>query len=93
MVLSWHLNTKFAFDPDLARASEIHVRFVAESATKTRLECEHRAIERHGEGYQALRDMLDNGWISVLAEFVKAAETPTGTPAVVGLASAGGRSP
>jgi hypothetical protein len=57
------------------------------------LEFEHRAIERHGEGYQALRDMLDNGWVSVLAEFVKSAETHTGTPPVVGQASVDGRAP
>jgi uncharacterized protein YndB with AHSA1/START domain len=93
VVLSWHLNTKFAFDPDLARASEIHVRFVAEGPTRTRLEFEHRAIERHGEGYQALRDMLDNGWVSVLAEFAKAAERHTGIPADAGQTSVGGCTP
>jgi uncharacterized protein YndB with AHSA1/START domain len=93
VVLSWHLNTKFAFDPDLARASEIHVRFVAQSPTKTRLEFEHRAIERHGEGYEALRDMLDNGWVGVLAEFVKTAETPAATPTVAEQASVQGRAP
>jgi uncharacterized protein YndB with AHSA1/START domain len=93
VVLSWHLNTKFAFDPDLGRASEIHVRFVAEAPTKTRMEFEHRGLERHGEGYQALRDMLDNGWVTVLAEFVKAAETHTGIPAVAGQATVEGRAP
>jgi hypothetical protein len=57
------------------------------------LEFEHRALERHGEGYQALRDMLDNGWVSVLAEFAKAAERHTGIPADAGQTSVGGCTP
>jgi uncharacterized protein YndB with AHSA1/START domain len=93
VVLSWHLNAKFAFDPELARASEIHVQFVPAGTGQTRLEFEHRGIERHGEGYQALRDMLDNGWVTVLAEFAKAAEAPARGPASAGRASADAGAP
>jgi hypothetical protein len=57
------------------------------------MEFEHRGLERHGEGYQALRDMLDNGWVTVLAGFVKAAETHTGIAAVAGQATVEKRAP
>jgi hypothetical protein len=40
------------------------------------VELEHSGIERHGEGYERLRMMLDSpdAWASTLAEFAKAAD-------------------
>ena len=42
----------------------------------TLVELEHSGIERHGEGYEQLRVMLDSpdAWSSTLAEFAKAAD-------------------
>jgi uncharacterized protein YndB with AHSA1/START domain len=83
VVLSWHLDTTFTFNPDLARASELEIRFQTLAPNKARVLLEHRQIERHGDGYEKLRAMLDGGWVRVLEEFAKfadpvAAEVPTG---------------
>jgi len=76
LVLSWHLDTKFEYVADIERASRLEIRFFENGADQTRIEFAHRHIERHGEGYQGLRDQLDNGWVGVFAEFVKLAEVP-----------------
>jgi uncharacterized protein YndB with AHSA1/START domain len=74
LMLSWHLGPTFAFNPDLARASELDISFHALGADEVRVEFEHRHIERHGEGYEKLRERLDGGWVGVLAEFAKLAD-------------------
>jgi hypothetical protein len=53
----------------------VAIRFTSEGASATLIELEHSGIERHGEGYEQLRVMLDspNAWTTTLAEFAKAA--------------------
>jgi uncharacterized protein YndB with AHSA1/START domain len=74
VTFSWHLGPDWKFNPDLAKASEVEIRFTSEGPSSTFVELEHRAIERHGEGYEKLREMLDspNAWSNTLAEFAKA---------------------
>ena len=79
VLLSWHLDTTFTFNPDLARASELDISFHALGENEVRVEFEHRHIERHGDGYEKLRDLLDGGWDGVLAEFAKLADPTTST--------------
>jgi uncharacterized protein YndB with AHSA1/START domain len=74
IVLSWHLDASFTFNPDLARASELHISFHDVGAGAVRVELEHRHIERHGEGYEKLQQTLDGGWIGVLGEFARYAD-------------------
>jgi uncharacterized protein YndB with AHSA1/START domain len=76
VTFSWHLGPDWKFNPDLAKASDVAIRFTSEGDSATLVELEHSAIERHGEGYEQLRTMLDspNAWTSTLAEFAKAAE-------------------
>jgi hypothetical protein len=57
------------------------VSFHALAENEGRVEFEHRHIERHGDGYEKLRDMLDGGWDGVLAEFAKLADPSTSTVA------------
>ncbi len=75
VTFSWHLGPDWQFNPDLARASEVEIRFTAESPSATLVELEHSALERHGEGYEKMREMLDSpdAWSRTLTEFAKAA--------------------
>jgi uncharacterized protein YndB with AHSA1/START domain len=71
VTLSWHLGPDWEFNPDPAKASEVEIRFTAEAPSTTVVELEHSAIERHGEGYEQLRDLLDgpDAWTLTLARF------------------------
>jgi uncharacterized protein YndB with AHSA1/START domain len=68
VVVSWHLNGEWAYDPDPAKASEVEIRFVAEGPDVTRVELEHRHFERHGGNWQAVASGVDNenGWAGIL---------------------------
>jgi uncharacterized protein YndB with AHSA1/START domain len=63
VVFSWDitLDWKIASDPE--QTSEVEVRFVPEGE-RTRVELEHRNIERHGEGWERMRDAVGSadGW-------------------------------
>jgi hypothetical protein len=74
---SWHVGPKqgsqeWGYDPDLSRASEVEIRFIAEG-TGTLVELEHSKLERHGENHEQLRAIFDGpgAWSGILAEFVK----------------------
>jgi len=64
VVLSWDISPQWQIETDLDKTSEWEVRFVAETAERTRVELEHRNLERHDEGWQDLRDGVagDAGW-------------------------------
>ncbi len=51
LVISWDFNPQFEIEADHARTSEVEIRFVAETAARTRVELEHRHLDRHGEGW------------------------------------------
>jgi len=73
LVLAWHLNLDFHFDPDVA--SEVEVRFVADGEG-TRVELEHRNLDVYGlERGEALRTAVggEGGWGALLDEFAKLA--------------------
>jgi uncharacterized protein YndB with AHSA1/START domain len=71
LVLAWQVSAEWAYEPDLARSSEIEVRFTPEGAGQTRVELEHRAFERHGDGAEAVRGGVagDGGWTGVLQRY------------------------
>jgi uncharacterized protein YndB with AHSA1/START domain len=74
LLLTWDLSTEWKFDPDLG--TEVEVRFIAETPERTRVEFEHRKLERYGDNAEAMRTTFDSqgGWTGVLAGFVQAAE-------------------
>jgi uncharacterized protein YndB with AHSA1/START domain len=73
LVLAWHLDGGWQYDPDPAHASEVEVRFVAEGADRTRVELEHRGFERHGAGAEAVRGAVESpqGWDFCLEHFTR----------------------
>jgi uncharacterized protein YndB with AHSA1/START domain len=64
VVLSWDINARWQVETDLARTSEVEVRFVSETPERTRVELEHRHLDRHGDGWESVRDGVggEGGW-------------------------------
>ena len=71
VVFSWDISPQWQIETDAAHASEVEVRFVEETPDRTRLELEHRNIDRHGPGWEAVRDGVDGdaGWPLYLARY------------------------
>jgi uncharacterized protein YndB with AHSA1/START domain len=64
VVFSWDINPQFQIETDLTKTSEVEIRFIPETPDRTRVELEHRHLDRHGEGWQAERDAVESegGW-------------------------------
>ena len=75
-VWAWQIQPGWAYEPDLAKASEVEVRFISEPGGFTRVELAHRHFERHGPGGDAMRTAADspNGWGDLLTLYSAAAE-------------------
>jgi uncharacterized protein YndB with AHSA1/START domain len=73
IVLSWHLQGDWSYDPDPARASEVEVEFAAEAGGRTRVVLTHRHLERHDD-QGAVRRGVDSpgGWGGILADYAAA---------------------
>ena len=71
VVFSWDISPNWQIESDTQNASEVEVRFVAESPDRTRLELEHRNIDRHGPGWEAISEGIegDAGWPLYLARY------------------------
>jgi uncharacterized protein YndB with AHSA1/START domain len=71
VVFTWDINLQWQLETDLERTSEVEVRFVPETPTRTRVELEHRLLDRHGDGWQAMRDAVGSpdGWNRGLTAF------------------------
>jgi hypothetical protein len=59
IVVTWQVGPGWIYEPDRSMASEIEVRFLAESPQRTRIEFEHRHLERYGEQAERMRAILD----------------------------------
>jgi uncharacterized protein YndB with AHSA1/START domain len=69
LVLAWQLNAKFEFDPNLV--TEVDVRFTALTANRTRVDLEHRLLERFGDAAVKVGEQVggDGGWPAILRSF------------------------
>jgi uncharacterized protein YndB with AHSA1/START domain len=70
-VFYWCVSLAWQIEPDPARCSEVEVRFIAEGPRRTRVELEHRHLDRHGEGWENMRDAVGSseGWLVGLRRF------------------------
>jgi uncharacterized protein YndB with AHSA1/START domain len=73
VLLSWNISPRWQIESDPNKASEWEVRFTAESPQRTRVEIEHRKLERHGEGWESVRDGVagDQGWPLYLRRYAE----------------------
>jgi uncharacterized protein YndB with AHSA1/START domain len=71
VVFSWDISPQWQIESDLDKTSEVEVRFVAESPERTRVEIEHRNLDRHGPGWESARDGVGGqaGWPLYLQRF------------------------
>jgi uncharacterized protein YndB with AHSA1/START domain len=71
VVLSWDISPQWQLEADPDRTSEVEVRFVPEAADRTRVELEHRNLDRHGEGWEGVREGVrgGGGWPLYLDRF------------------------
>ena len=74
VVFSWDISPHWQLEDDPERASEVEVRFVAETPERTRVELEHRDLDRHGEGWEGLRAGVEapEGWPLYLNRYAEA---------------------
>jgi uncharacterized protein YndB with AHSA1/START domain len=64
IVFSWDITPHWQIESDPEKTSEVELRFIAESPERTRVELEHRNLDRHGEGWEGERDGVgsEGGW-------------------------------
>jgi uncharacterized protein YndB with AHSA1/START domain len=75
-VMAWQVSPMWQYEPDLAKSSEVEVRFTAERDGATRVDLEHRYFERHGAGWEQMKAQIDapGGWGGTLQMFATKAE-------------------
>lgn len=64
VVFSWDISPAWQLETDPDNTSEVEVTFIAETPDRTRVELEHRHLDRHGPGWPAVSDGVagDEGW-------------------------------
>lgn len=69
VVLAWQIDASWQYDAKLV--TEVEVRFIVEAPTRTRVELEHRNLERFGPSAAELRKTIDSagGWPHLLERF------------------------
>jgi uncharacterized protein YndB with AHSA1/START domain len=73
VVLAWHLNPEWGYDPDPEKATEVEVTFTPVDGG-TLVELEHRGFEKHGETGASMRDAVSapGGWADLMQMYAKA---------------------
>src|SRR5829696_6650365 len=71
VVFSWDISPQWQIEPDPEKTSEVEVRFISETPERTRVELEHRNLDRHGDGWESERDGVggEGGWPLYLQRF------------------------
>ena len=61
LMFSWDISPHWSIESDPARSSEVEVTFTALAEDRTRVVIEHRHLDRHGDGWTAVRDGVSTG--------------------------------
>ena len=71
VVFSWDIGPTWQLESDPDNASEVEVRFVADTPGRTRVELEHRNLDRHGDSWEGLREGVaaPEGWSLYLQRY------------------------
>jgi hypothetical protein len=74
VVIAWQLNADWTYDPNFI--TEVEVCFISESPDRTRVELEHRNLDRYGERASEVRAAIgsEGGWTGLLEMFATTAE-------------------
>ena len=77
VVFSWDIGPTWQVEPDVDKASEVEVRFHAAGPDRTRVELEHRHLDRHGPGWEAVHGGVDDeaGWTLYLQRYAELLDT------------------
>ena len=62
VVFSWDINLQWQIETDPHRCSEVEISFTALTEGITRVELTHRHLDRHGPGWESMRDAVAGGW-------------------------------
>ena len=75
-VLAWQITHQWGYEPDLARSSEVEVRFTPAPGGATRVDLEHRYFERMGPEGDSMRAGVagEGGWSGLMNLFKAQAE-------------------
>ena len=76
-VISWDVSVRWQLETDRDKTSEVEVRFVELDSDHTRVQLEHRNIERHGPGWEEMRDAVGSpgGWPAGMRAFAVRVES------------------
>jgi uncharacterized protein YndB with AHSA1/START domain len=72
-VISWDINLQWQLETDSRKTSEVEVRFAAVGTDRTRVELEHRHLDRHGDGWEGMRGAVGSpgGWPAGMDAFAR----------------------
>ncbi len=64
VVFSWDIDLSWQIESNPEKTSEVEVRFTAQGPDRTHVTLEHRNIDRHGEGWESMREAVgsQDGW-------------------------------
>jgi uncharacterized protein YndB with AHSA1/START domain len=78
LILAWQIDADWKYDPTLV--TEVEVTFTALAGGETRVDLEHRNLERYGDRAARVRDAIgsEGGWQGILKSFAANAEGAQG---------------
>ena len=79
LVLAWRLDAEWKHNPDPAKQTEIEVHFVPDGPGRTRVDLEHRLLDRFDGAADEMKATFesDAGWVGLLKRYADAVASST----------------